>query len=358
MEQNDRTRKLLIMHYQNHPKLEMQDLFKFLYQSAFGCEHLVSSLEAATAFISKEYAGIDYEEEHTIEPLDGTYSRVPLTCLRHGLCAHTLGSLFVASAKQEKNGLPDLLQKLNVAKELVIEGFLPFRQKDFEDAAAEWAAKGYPAIHHSDAFREAYKPSYRVIANEFLPFLSFFTELDKRLAKGNVIVAIEGGSASGKTTLGNLLSHIYDCTLFHMDDFFLQPKQRTPERYAQIGGNVDWERFLAEVLQPLSKGETVSYRKFNCETMRIGDSVQVSPKKLTVIEGAYSMHPELEKYYDFSVFLDVAPQLQKERILKRNSSQLAKRFFEEWIPLENVYFRKTNVQKRCDIIIQVGPNHP
>ena len=84
----------------------------------------------------------------------------------------------------------------------------------------------------------------------------------------------------------------------------------------------------------------------------------MSPKKLTVIEGAYSMHPELEKYYDFSVFLDVAPQLQKERILKRNSSQLAKRFFEEWIPLENVYFRKTNVQKRCDIIIQVGPNHP
>ena len=46
-----------------------------------------------------------------------------------------------------------------------------------------------------------------------------------------VIVAVDGGSASGKTTLGALLQSVYACPVFHMDDFFLRPEQRTPERF-------------------------------------------------------------------------------------------------------------------------------
>lgn len=353
MERNERTRKLLIEHCQMYPQIQIQDVFKFLYQSSFGCEHLVSSLETATEYIAREYESVDNKEEPAIVPLDGEYSRVPLSYLKQGLSVDTFGKLFAASAKKEEHGWSDLLQKLDVAKGLVTEGLLPFQSKEFEQAVAEWAHKGYPAVHHSDAFRETYRPSYRVIANQYIPFLAFFAELDQRLTKGNLIVALEGGSASGKTTLGHLLSNIYDCTVFHMDDFFLRPEQRTPERYAQIGGNVDRERFLAEVLQPLKEGKTIHYRAFDCSTMRVEEGIPVQPKKLTVIEGAYSMHPELEEYYDFSAFLDISPELQKKRVLKRNSPAFAERFFEKWIPLETVYFTKTNVKRRCDMIISV-----
>lgn len=48
-----------------------------------------------------------------------------------------------------------------------------------------------------------------------------------------MLVAIEGGSASGKTTLGELLQNVYDCPVFHMDDFFLRPEQRTEARFTQ-----------------------------------------------------------------------------------------------------------------------------
>lgn len=353
MEQSGRTRKSLIMHYRSYPKLKIRDVFKFLYQSAFGCEHLVSSPEAAAEYISKEYGAICHEGEPVIESLDGAYSRIPILYMKRGLSADTFGKLFAASAKREENGPSELVKKLTVAKELVSEGLLPFGPDEFESAAAEWGAKGYPAIHHSDAFREAYRPAYRVIANEYVPFLALFAELDVRLAKGRVIAAIDGGSASGKTTLGNILSSIYDCTVFHMDDFFLRPEQRTPERYAEAGGNVDRERFLAEVLQPLSRGETVKYRKFDCSTMTLGNVIQAAPKKLTVIEGAYSMHPELAGYYDLSVFLDISPELQKERILERNSPRSAERFFDTWIPLENEYFDKTQVRQRCGMMIPV-----
>lgn len=351
MKNKENTRNLLIKHYETYPKLQIQDIFKFLYQSTFGCEHFISSLETVTDYIQKEYESIPLESQPVVEQLDGAYCRVYLSYLNSGLSANTLGSLFFLSAKKEENGKQALLQKLTIAKGLVCENLLPFSITDFEQAVKDWEAKGYPSVHHSNVFREAYRPSYRVIAKEYLPFLPFFAELDKRLAKGPLKVAIEGGSASGKTTLSQLLANIYDCTVFHMDDFFLRPEQRTPQRYAEVGGNIDRERFLTEVLQPLNKGEMVNYRRFDCSSMQLEEAIPMAPKKLTVIEGAYSMHPDLATYYDFSVFLDISPELQKERILRRNSPAFAKNFFEKWIPLEKTYFSKGKIQEQCNMKI-------
>ena len=77
---------------------------------------------------------------------------------------------------------------------------------------------------------------------------------------GQVFVAIDGKCTSGKTTLAAKIAEKYDCNVFHMDEFFLRPEQRTPERFSQVGGNVDYERFWQEVLLPLKKGEAFSYR--------------------------------------------------------------------------------------------------
>ena len=45
-----------------------------------------------------------------------------------------------------------------------------------------------------------------------------------------VIVAIEGGSAGGKTTLAARLQKELDANVFHMDDFFLHPCKRIPPK--------------------------------------------------------------------------------------------------------------------------------
>jgi len=58
----------------------------------------------------------------------------------------------------------------------------------------------------------------------------------------------------------------------------------------------------------------------------------------------------LAKYYNLSVFLELSPDLQRKRIEKRNTPELAKRFFEEWIPMEQRYFTEFKVKERCDMI--------
>ena len=62
------------------------------------------------------------------------------------------------------------------------------------------------------------------------------------------LAAIDGRCGSGKSTLAGLAAHRLGCPLFHMDDFFLPPALRTPERYAASGGNVHYERVEAELL--------------------------------------------------------------------------------------------------------------
>jgi uridine kinase len=356
MKHSERTRQSLIKHYQKYPKMQITDIFKYLHQSSLGCGHMISSEESAIAFIGEEYAAMTRTEMPPIEALDGEYSRVSLDWLSEGLSAKTLGRSFYLSAKEEPNGKSVLLSKIDVARQLVKEGKLPFSLDEFEKKLSEWSERGYPAVRHSEEFRKEYSPAYRVISNEYVRFLPLLSLIDRELGKGTLTVAVEGGSASGKTTLASLLSELYDCTVFHMDDFFLRPEQRTRERFSEIGGNVDRERFFDEILLPLSERRTVCYRPFDCQTQTLGEPISVEPKGLTIVEGAYSMHPSLAPYYDLSVFLDIEPEYQRERILKRNSPQLAKRFFEEWIPMEREYFAKTKVANRCDLVIKIKGN--
>ena len=183
--------------------------------------------------------------------------------------------------------------------------------------------------------------------------LNYINESLTKITSRPFLIAIDGMCGSGKTTLGNYLAKELNASLFHMDDFFLQPHQRTPERFAQPGGNVDSERFLKEVLLPLHRKETIQYRPFDCGSFTIQPAIPIKPAKLTVIEGAYSMHPSLADYYDFSVFLDIDPGLQKERILKRNSPAFAQRFFNEWIPMEHLYFDCMQVKERCSLLLPI-----
>ena len=49
-------RDFLRAHCARYPELALQDVFKALYQSAFGCEHLIADPSAAADYIRAEAA--------------------------------------------------------------------------------------------------------------------------------------------------------------------------------------------------------------------------------------------------------------------------------------------------------------
>lgn len=179
-----------------------------------------------------------------------------------------------------------------------------------------------------------------------------FKEIERLFQKKKkIIIAIDGSSASGKSSLGKLLSKKYDANLFHMDDFFLAAKEKTEERLKQAGGNVDYIRFKENIMDKLIKDEPFNYQIFDCKVQELTEERKVLPKKVNIVEGVYSMHPLLIDNYDLKIFLDIDDDSQRERILKRNGMEMYRKFTNEWIPLENKYFDELKIREKADIVI-------
>ncbi len=173
-----------------------------------------------------------------------------------------------------------------------------------------------------------------------------------RRGEKTVLVALDGRCAAGKTTLAAYLRSLTDCTVFHMDDFFLQPFQRTGERLDTPGGNVDYERFWEEILLPLTRGAgEIRYRPYNCRRQELEPPVSVEVKQVVIVEGSYSCHPKLWDAYALHVFVDVEPQEQLRRIANREGESGAQRFRDRWIPLEERYFAAYRLREKCDFCI-------
>lgn len=184
-------------------------------------------------------------------------------------------------------------------------------------------------------------------------YLRVFSEIDRALAEAGekqILVGIDGMCGSGKSTLGRVLAEVYDCNLFHMDDFFLRPEQRKPERFAEPGGNVDYERFKAEVLDHMADLSGFTYQVYNCGIQALDNYVTVPYKKLNIIEGAYSHHPYFGNPYDLKFVCKITQEEQLNRILKRNGPEMLERFKNVWIPMENRYFEAFEIEKDSIIV--------
>ncbi len=167
------------------------------------------------------------------------------------------------------------------------------------------------------------------------------------------VIAIDGRSAAGKTTLASSIASLTGGSVIHMDDFFLPPELRSAERYSEPGGNIHRERFMAEVIPQLQSGGIVRYRRFDCAAMDYAAEIAaIDASRLVIVEGAYSLHPFFGRYYDFSVFMDIDPSEQMRRIEKRNGKEKAEIFRSRWIPLEEEYIAACGIMEKADICCQ------
>lgn len=338
-------------HFKCYPKMEIQDVAKLLYQSEFGGGHMIADAEKSLKRIQEEYNSLNLDEIcflSELEPIGDGMCRIYLSAMANGMKAEVLNQIFVKSANHRTGTVEGLERKLSEFLEACECGELPFDVKEMTTFWNGWKEEGYPAMSHSSTYRETYHPAYRVIEESYGKVYEVIRAVEK--AKRPLVVAIDGMCASGKTTMGNLLQENYpEANLFHVDDYFLQPHQRTEARLSEVGGNLDYERFKEEIIDHLADEEGLNYRPYNCQTQSISDEIHVPWKKLTFVEGAYSHHPYFGEAYDIRVFCEIAREEQEKRILKRNGEEMLKRFKEEWIPKENQYFEVFQIKEKSGL---------
>ena len=345
----------LKIHLEKYPLMEPTDAVKLLYQSEFAGGHMIKDEFTCLKWIENEGSSLTAEQltQPYFEDIGGGYCRLNLSIMSK-LPAEVIAKIFIQSSNNNKGTVENFEKGLDVLRCLCKEGKCNFTEDKLEAYLDNYKKAGYPAVSHSETYRNNYHPAYRVVEKQYCDFIEVIISICRLMGrKEEVTVAIDGMAGAGKSNLAKLLSDIFDCNVFHCDDYFLTPELRTEERLKEVGGNMDYVRFRSEICDNLNSGREFTYTKFDCSTQEMGERINVIPKRINIIEGSYSMHPTLMKYYELYIFLGIEPQLQIERILRRNGEFLYKRFVNEWIPKENAYHEAMDIKAKCDLVYYI-----
>jgi ubiquinone/menaquinone biosynthesis C-methylase UbiE len=184
---------ILAWHQRAYSKMEAVDYYKLVYQSVFGVGHLIgadSHVDPAagrqrirTALETEVGASSHLERsatrllhENLIDPLDEELALVRLNLRPFARLSRNLPRLVPALIRTAASvaGDRDLLrQRLDeLLRWLRRNVGASSHQPDLTAAAAALVraagSKGFPALHHSAAFRRHYHPAYRVVLRELV----------------------------------------------------------------------------------------------------------------------------------------------------------------------------------------------
>jgi hypothetical protein len=163
---------ILTAHCHRYPRLQMADLYKLLHQASMGSEHAIVDPEGARAWLERELAALGTGPD---EPLvdhispDGRIARVHLRpYVAKSLDPEALLAAFLRTGRGFPGEAERLRQYGRVAEEIASASRLPFPPGSIAAFMERMAHRGFPAVHHSAAYRVAYRPAYRVVDMEYL----------------------------------------------------------------------------------------------------------------------------------------------------------------------------------------------
>jgi hypothetical protein len=170
-----RLHRILADQIARYPLMEIQDLYKLLFQAVNGSEHAISSLDAARSWLTQELENLP---EGPIEPAidvispDDSIVRVNLRpFIRSGGDPPSLLNAFVRTASEYRGKREMLWLYWSFAERLAEDGELPFKQDDMQAFYKRVEEDDFPAVHHSSRYEDAYRPAYRVIKKEYLEII-------------------------------------------------------------------------------------------------------------------------------------------------------------------------------------------
>lgn len=154
-----------------HPSIQMQDVVKMCYQAVFGAEHMLTDIEQARQYFYQEYEATPPSFSTPLyEPISEYFCRINLAAWKaRELSPDELFDLFAASANFHALGTrTDLNNCAKSAEKLIAKGMLPFTLEEWRKYYVAYKNNGMQPVHHSEAYRQAEQPAYRLVRKDLL----------------------------------------------------------------------------------------------------------------------------------------------------------------------------------------------
>ena len=156
--------EILRAHFARYPQMTPQDAVKLLYQSAFGPGHLIRDEGYARARLAEELAQTPSCDGELLEAIGGGYARLYLGAAQaRGLSEAEIYDRFYRAAAAPCPGKAAFEAGIALLETLAAKGEAPFSAAQLADYLTAYRAEGCPMVSHSEAYRAAYRPAYRVV---------------------------------------------------------------------------------------------------------------------------------------------------------------------------------------------------
>lgn len=177
-----------------------------------------------------------------------------------------------------------------------------------------------------------------------------------------VVIAIDGGSGAGKSTVAELLRHEFDAALVHLDDFYSanipDSSWRAYSAEEKFQNVFRWRAVREDVLKPLKAGCKAKWFPFDF-TQRHADGTfgmgkqpkTLYPNDVVILEGTYSASPQLRDLVDFSILIDVPTEERHARLDDRQDEAFSDYWHELWDEVEDYYFNEIQPKSSFDLVV-------
>lgn len=167
-----------------------------------------------------------------------------------------------------------------------------------------------------------------------------------------VLIAIDGCSGAGKSTIAEHVALYLFAAMVSCDDFYAGGADvlpLDPKKLADIC--IDRSR-LRKTLETLKANRHVLYAPFDWQAFDgspAASQVLTAPRPFIIAEGVYSAHPDLRDIVDIAVLVRTPPAERERRLTEREG--VIGRWERQWLRAEDWYFRSLAPPKCFDIVI-------
>ena len=178
------------------------------------------------------------------------------------------------------------------------------------------------------------------------------TKFKKHNLERPFIVAIDGLSGAGKTTLVQKLQNSIDqVVIIHIDDHIVRREYRYNTgydewfEYYQLQWDVTYikEHLFEKLHQNEQQLQLLFYNK-EYDTLS-KKTINIPPNSIVIIEGIFLLRDEWKAYFDYTVFVDCPREVRYERVLHRDTyigdlEQRLKKYQNRYWKAEDYYLSK------------------
>lgn len=160
--------------------------------------------------------------------------------------------------------------------------------------------------------------------------------------RATVLVAIDGRGGAGKSYLAAWLAGHLEADVIHIDDF---------GRPGRPYDAWDWDRFRAQVLDPLLADGLARYQRYDWNADRLAEWVDVRLGGVVIAEGVSVTRTELGDPWDVTVWVEAPYDLRLERGVERDGEAMRETWTNHWMPEEDRYVREERPHERADFVV-------